>query len=128
MEILPPKKVKVVEIPGKGRGVVAIKNIKAGETIEICPIVHISKAEAEFTKNSDVLKFYCLEQTAHEKFCLMLGYGSIYNHDANPNADIEYNERKSENYLTFKALKNIKSGEEIVYDYEFDDNIEEFLV
>ena len=128
MQILPPNKVKIVEIKGKGRGVVATENIKLGEIIEVCPTIFISKEEAEFTKNSEVLKYYCLEQYAIGKSCVMLGYGSIYNHSKNPNADIEYNEEKPENYLTFRAIKDIKTGEEIVYDYEFDNNVEEFLV
>lgn len=127
MEILPPKKIKVVKIEGKGRGVVATQNIKAGETIEVCPIILISQKEADFVKQSDVLQFYCLEKTVHNKFCFMLGYGSIYNHSENPNADVDYNEEKLENCLTFIAIRNIKTGEEIVYDYEFDEGVVEFL-
>ena len=57
----------------------------------------------------------------------MLGYGSIYNHSENPNAEIDYNEGKQEDFLFFKAIKDIKIGEEIVYNYEFDDNKVEFL-
>ena len=128
MEINPPEKIKIIDISGKGRGVVATRNIKKGEIIEICPVVFISKKEADFIKTkSDILKFYYLEQTASNKFCMMLGYGSIYNHSLNPNADIKYNEKKIENYLSFVAIKNIKAGEEIVYDYEFNYNKEEFL-
>lgn len=128
MEICPPKKVKVVGIQGKGRGVVATQNIKKGEIIEYCPVIFLSDKEVDFIKNkSDILKFYYLWQYAIDKYCLMLGYGSLYNHSSNPNADVDYNTKKSKNYLIFQAIKNIKSGEEIVYDYEFDDNKEEFL-
>lgn len=128
MEINPPKKVKVVNIKGKGRGVVATKGIKKGEVIEVCPILFISDKESSFIKEqSDVLKFYYLNLYSIYKHCLMLGYGSIYNHSFNPNADIKYNEKKEQNYITFKAIKDIKKGEEIVYDYEFDDNVVEFL-
>ena len=127
-EILPPKKIKIIKIKGKGRGVVAIKKIKKGEVIEVCPIIFLSEKETEFIDNkSDILKFYYLEKTVYKKCCLMFGYGSIYNHSANPNADVDYNEKKMEDRLTFFALKDIKIGEEIVYDYEFDDNIVEFL-
>lgn len=128
MKISPPKKIKIINIINKGRGVVAIQDIEKDEIIETCPIIFISKEEADFIKNkSTVLKFYYLEQTANNKFCIMLGYGSIYNHSFNPNADIEYNEEKIENYLFFKAIKHIKAGEEIFFDYQFDDNKEEFL-
>ena len=129
MEIFPPQKIKIVDIEGKGRGVIATQDIKNGETIEICPILYISKEEADFIKNkAEVLKYYCLEQVDNDKLCVMFGYGSIYNHDSeNPNADIDYREGKSDNYLYFKAIKDIKAGEEIVYDYEFDDGKVEFL-
>lgn len=128
MDIFPPQKIKIIDIENKGRGVVAVEEIKEGETIEVCPIVFISEKEASFIEEqSDILKFYYLMQLSTNKYCIMLGYGSIYNHSFNPNADIEYNEDKIENFLSFKAIKNIKAGEEIVFDYEFDNNIVEFL-
>ncbi len=128
MEIFPPKKVKVVNIKDKGRGVLAVKNIKAGEVVEVCPIIFLSDKEVDFLrKDSDVLRFYYLEQYAIKRFCLMLGYGSLYNHSQNPNADIEYSEDNLEDFVSVKAIKDIKAGEEIVFDYEFDNNIEDFL-
>ncbi|MDP3882718.1 MAG: SET domain-containing protein-lysine N-methyltransferase [Candidatus Staskawiczbacteria bacterium] len=128
MEILPPKKIKIANIKGKGRGVVATKSIKKGEIIEYCPIIFLSKKEANlFKSKKTILHFYYLWQYVTNKYCLMLGYGSIYNHSLAPNADVDYNTKKLKNYLIFKAIKNIKAGEEIVYDYEFDDNKEDFL-
>ena len=76
---------------------------------------------------SKILKYYYLWQYAINKYCLMLGYGSIYNHSLAPNADVDYNTQSPENYLTFQAIKDIKTGEEILIDYEFDDNKEDFL-
>ncbi len=128
MEIIPPKKIKIVDIKGKGRGVVAIEDIKLGEVIEICPIVFISEEEKNFfEKESTILKYYYLQQYAINKYCVMLGYGSIYNHSQDPNADVDYNTNNPENYLIFEAIKDIKAGEEILIDYEFDDNKEDFL-
>jgi uncharacterized protein len=128
MEILPPQKIKVVDIEGKIRGVIATQDIKSGEIIEVCPIVFISKKEADFfEKENSALKYYYLQQTATNKYCIMFGYGSLYNHSFSPNADIDYNEEIPENFLFFKAIKDIKAGEEIVFDYEFDNNVVEFL-
>jgi SET domain-containing protein len=128
MEIFPPKKIKIVDMPGKGRGVVAIKNIKKDEIIEICPIIFISDKEVSFfEKEKSNLKYYYLIQTATNKFCIMLGYGSLYNHSFTPNADIDYNVKNVENFLQFEAIKDIKAGEEIFFDYEFDNNIVDFL-
>jgi SET domain-containing protein len=128
MKILPPKKIKVVDIKGKGRGVVAIKNIKKGEVIEYCPVVFISKKEvALFTKEKTTLNFYYLIQPETKKLCLMLGYGALYNHSKTPNAEIDYDTKEIKNYLLFKALRAIKIGEEILFDYQFDDDKEDFL-
>ncbi|KKP33090.1 MAG: hypothetical protein A2312_03625 [Candidatus Staskawiczbacteria bacterium RIFOXYB2_FULL_32_9] len=128
MEIFPPKKIKIVDVPGKGRGVVALEDIEKDEIIEICPILFISKKEVDFIKNnSEILKYYYLWQYAINKYCLMLGYGSIYNHSLTPNADVDYNIKNPKNYLIFEAIKDIKVGEEILIDYEFDENKEDFL-
>lgn len=128
MEIIPPKKIKVSDIPGKGRGVIALEDIKKDEIIEYCPVVFLSDEEAKFfDEQNTTLKFYYLYQYALPKRSLMLGYGSLYNHSKNPNSDIDYNTKNEQNFIIFEALKDIKAGEEIVYDYEFDDDKEEFL-
>lgn len=127
-KIVPPKKIKIVETPGKGLGVVATATIKKGEIIEHAPIIFLSDNDAHFgDTDSDFLKHYILELTDIKKDCLMLGYGSIYNHSLEPNADIYYPEKDFDRYVIFKALKDIAQGEEITFDYEFADNKEEFL-
>lgn len=128
MEIIPPTKVKIIEIEGKGRGVVATQKILKDEIIEICPIIEITKKEADFIQNqAHILNYYYLFQEDLERYCLMLGYGSIYNHSHNPNSDIDYPTEKTKKYLQFKALKDIEIGEEIVFNYEFENNEPEFL-
>jgi SET domain-containing protein len=128
MEITSPKKVKVTEIQGKGRGVVALQDIEKDEVIEYCPVILLSNKEASFfTKERTPLHFYYLEQPEMKRFCLMLGYGSLYNHSKNPNAWIDYDTDEIKDYLIFKAMDKIKAGEEIVYDYQFDSDKEDFL-
>jgi len=128
MEILPPTKVKIINIQGKGRGVVATQKIFKDEIIETCPIIILSEKEVNFIeKESEVLKYYYMIQDDLERCCLMFGYGSIYNHDLNFNAQVDYLEDSSENYLQFVAFRDIEPGEEIVYNYEFDNNNPEFL-
>jgi len=128
MEITPPQKIKIQDIKGKGRGIFATQDIKKGEIIEHCPIIFLSEKEIKFLNNeSDILKFYYLFQYAIDKYCIMLGYGSLYNHSKDANADIDYDSNEPKNFITFTAIKDIKTGEEVVYDYEFDDNKENFL-
>ena len=127
-KIIPPTKIKIVETPGKGLGVVATADIKKGEIIETFPVVYLSKKDVKYLDDeSDLLTFYPMYLETHRKDCIMFGYGSIYNHDRkNPNADIYYPKHRNDRYLMMKAIKKISKGEEIVYDYGFDDE-EEFL-
>ena len=46
---------------------------------------------------------------------MVLGNGSIYNHSFNPNADWKQN-FKEENMI-YRALENIKKGDEITVNY-----------
>lgn len=128
MEIIPPTKIKIVDIKGKGRGIIATQDIKKEEIIEHCPVLFLSEKEIQFLDHeSDVLKFYYLSQSGINKHCIMLGYGSLYNHSSDPNADIDYDTEDPKNFLMFVAIKDIPAGEEIVFDYEFEDEKEEFL-
>ena len=47
--------------------------------------------------------------------CMLLGYGSMYNHSSEPNAEVIFdvpNER-----VEFQAIRDIVAGEEILIDY-----------
>ena len=116
--LYPPKKTAIIEINGKGRGVVCTEDISIGEEIETCPLIFLSEKEADFIVNhSDILKVYALELTAIKRHVLHLGFGLLYNHDACPNAEIQYN--VGNYYLSLVAIKPIQVGEEITYDYQF---------
>lgn len=128
MEIFPPKKIKIADVKGMGRGVFATEEITAGEIIEYCPVIFISEKETDFLeKENAILEYYYLFQKEFNKSCVMFGYGSLYNHSKNPNAEVDYDTKKSQNFLFFRAIKNIKSGEEVVFDYEFANGKEEFF-
>jgi hypothetical protein len=50
---------------------------------------------------------------------IVLGYGALYNHSNNPNADVEY--LFEEQRLNFVALRDVRRGEEICFDYRTDE-------
>ncbi|MDX9971271.1 MAG: SET domain-containing protein-lysine N-methyltransferase [Candidatus Gracilibacteria bacterium] len=128
-DIIPPRKFIVREIPGKGRGIIASENINQGEIIETFPLIVLNKNDAEFisSKNSDTLRFYYIHQLKFDRACIMLGYGSIYNHSNTPNADFEYSENEENQSITVRAISDIKAGEEICWNYNFQDGIEDYL-
>jgi uncharacterized protein len=126
MKIQLPQKVQVMKIKGKGRGVIAADEIHSGEVIEVCPFITLSDLDAEHvTHKSDTMKYYVLELTKIKKQVQPLGYGMLYNHSTQPNSEIEY--QPGEDFITIRALDHIPAGQEITFDYNFDDNRVDFL-
>lgn len=89
-----------------GYGVFAGKNYKKGEKIEECYFLLTRKDDKYFED------FYF---DAKGKNAILLGYGSIYNHMDDPNADYNINVKKK--IATIKAQKSIRKGEEIFVTY-----------
>lgn len=106
----------------KIRGVLASQNISAGEIIEKCPLILIDIKEEDHLENTKLKEYYFLY---NEKYhCIVLGYGSLYNHSFTPNAEI-YRDFKNQ-LVVFKATKNIRRGEEITYKYMDEDELKKY--
>lgn len=89
-----------------GYGVFAAKTIRKGELIEECYLL--------ITKGKDkVLEDYYFD--ARGKDAVLTGYGMIYNHADEPNADYKLSITKK--VATFKAEKTIPKGSEIFISY-----------
>jgi uncharacterized protein len=114
-KILASDKVYVAKskIKNGGRGVFALVDIKKGELIETCPVIQIPEHD-EFNANGSILVtyFYYLGKKK-QNLKLALGFGSIYNHSRQYNA--EYKDKKDT--IEFVATKNIKKNEEITVNY-----------
>jgi SET domain-containing protein len=89
-----------------GYGVFAAKAFKKGEIIEECYII-ISRG------GDRKLEDYYFD--VNGKYGLFTGFGIIYNHSDNPNADYHINAKRK--LTTFKANRAIKKGEEIFISY-----------
>ena len=94
-------------------GVFATKSFKVGDIIESCPVLVLSHDTTQAIHDKD-LDNYTFDWEEH-KSAIVLGYGSLYNHDYEPNA--RYYKDFKTNILTFKAIKPIKKGEEITISY-----------
>ena len=114
--------VAVWEIKGKGLGVLATARIEKSEIIECCPVIVLRPCR-ELDTNWRKLHRVMLETIFSEHHfwwdrkygAVPLGYGCLYNHSANPNAEVLrfIRERK----MAFVANRCIEEGEEITHKY-----------
>ena len=111
-----------------GRGVFAITDIAAGTLIERVPVILIPHAQV-FGDPSTVDRSACISWyvfdwegvTKRSYVALALGYGSIYNHSYSPNARYE---KVAPDMIEFQAINDIVAGEEILINYNGDDEPE----
>lgn len=103
------------ESPGKGRGVFAKINIKKGQKIEEVPVIFMKSDEFHDTNPSDVGENY-VYYWDEDRVAVALGYGSLYNHAYEPNADYEFDEHT----ISYIAMRDIAQDEEIFINYEND--------
>ncbi len=103
----------------KGRGVFALDNIAKGTLIETAPVIII--AAKDVPDDGGAPDGYLLDWNPEEEgaeHCMPLGYIMLYNHSRNPTL---YLENDSEDMtITSFALRDIKKGEELTWDYACD--------
>ena len=97
----------------KGRSVFTGEKLKKGDIIEACPIINIPIEERNLIHNSSLHDYYFLWPDGN--LAIALGYGSLYNHSSNPNAEIIC--LVDENEMLVKAIKTIEAGSELTIDY-----------
>jgi hypothetical protein len=92
-----------------GRGVFATRRYIEGQLVESCPTVEV--ADAEVTGRLDD---YVYTSVKDGDVLLVLGYGMLYNHSANPNVEYVQDEPS---IISFHALRTVMPGEELTIDY-----------
>jgi SET domain len=104
---------KICCSPISGRGVFALGPYQPGDLIEVCPLLQLDRNAWGI---SEILDDYVIKlPDPRRPIALALGYGSLYNHSALPNADWTINKARTEMHVTAKSL--IGSGEEILICY-----------
>ena len=104
----------VKRIPKKGRGVFALKDFQEGEIIENAPVLIFTPKERKHLEKT-LLNYYIYPWRSTRGASLALGFGSIFNHSFSPNADWKQNFKTQS--MVYRAIKNIKKGEEITVNY-----------
>lgn len=89
-----------------GYGVFAGKKFRKGELIEECYLIISSGGDKK-------LEDYYFD--ADGKYGLLTGFGIIYNHSEDPNADYKIDVKRR--LATFKADRTIQKGDEICVSY-----------
>ena len=100
----------------KGRGVFALQAFRAGDVIEVCPVITFETPSEALPEVLDRL-VYDWEVLANKPGtdALALGFGSLYNDD-NP-ANMRYEAIPTEAVLRFIAVRDIKDNEELTINY-----------
>ena len=104
-----------------GRGVFTTADIKKNNIVEICPMLILKKKDLKHI-NETILYEYFFEWT-NGCPALALGFGSLYNHSYQPNVGVFFDKNKYQ--ANYRALKDIKKGEELLINYNgYDDSPE----
>lgn len=112
------QKITLRNIPGKGRGVVAVAEIAAGEIVERSPVLPLALADSECAGLKDYALAWGEDVPGFElgKECAIgLGYLSLYNHASESNVTFE--RHYADNEITVRAKRDIAAGEELTIDY-----------
>ena len=95
-------------------GMFATEPIKKGEIIENCPVL---VEKAAILNKAGIIKDYYFDMPNREA-AFPLGYGGMYNHSNNHNADTPLkNFDLNKRIMTVTANKDISPGEEVTVNY-----------
>lgn len=98
-----------------GKGVFAARTIAPGEVIEICPVIVFPQSQVEFVRQTVLDNYYFDWGNEGDEYAFALGYGSLYNHSYEPNAD--YDMDFEGETIDIVCLREIAPGEEITINY-----------
>lgn len=99
----------------RGRGVYTAHDINIGDVIEVCHVIVLEKEELPIIHKTTLHDYYFLWGEDMDQCVIALGYGSLYNHELNGNAEFILDFMN--NTIDFVAIKQIQAGEEITVNY-----------
>jgi uncharacterized protein len=103
----------------KGRGVFAARTFRAGESIEVCPVILFRKPYETLHKELKTVVFHWpVPEGSRATQALALGYGSLYNH-SNPSS-LRYETDTEALLMRFIAVRDIDADEELTINYNAD--------
>ncbi len=106
----------IADSAGRGRGVFTAHELNKGDVIELCPIIVVPPSQLETLHQTILHDYYFLWPDPKGSACIVLGYGSIYNHHSSPNAKVVMHLSSQE--IGIECIHSIEAGEEILIDYQ----------
>lgn len=106
---------RIVRVPGKGRGIRAGRPFAAEEMVDSAPVVVVSGAEWELVAETDLGRFCFVWDDERGTVAVALGRGSLFNHSYTPNVRAEKSFRGK--LMRFYAVRDIAAGEELTINY-----------
>lgn len=98
-----------------GRGVYTAAELSPGDFIESCPIIKLPTAQNNLIDQTIVYDYYFAWKEDGYFGCIVLGYGSLYNHSADANA--KFTTDYVDDRIKIECQKPISAGDEITIDY-----------
>ena len=98
------------------RGLLATRDIEAGEVIERCPVVFIPVAQEDALEATVLANYYFLWDDNF--YAMALGYGSFQNHSYH--ANVRFDRDFEAQQIIFTAAKAVGCGEELTINYNGD--------
>lgn len=107
--------IEVRRSPIEGRGLFAIKTIRAGTCVEVAPVLIIPPEQVD-PVDETIFSKYVFDWDG-ESHALVLGHASMANHREEPNAQIFLDEDEDGPYAELVVIERVKAGDEICIDY-----------
>lgn len=105
---------RLTDIEGKGRGVVAVEPIQSGALLEIAPVIPLT-SESQPMPDQILYAYPFLWDDPPFIEAIALGLISMINHSDEPNAQFETD--IPNRIIRLTALRDIAAGEEVTFDY-----------
>lgn len=91
------------------------EDIPEGSLLEVCPVIIIPQDQVAAIHKTVLHDYYFLWGPEEKQAAIALGFGSLYNHSFEPNAEyrVDYEQRS----FDFYSLRDLEAGEEITVNY-----------
>ena len=99
-----------------GRGAFSERDFSPGDVVEVCPVILLDYQIKELSLPVQRVVFNWAKLCdAPEKYALVLGYGSMYNHADHPN--LRYSADSENQAMIYTAVRDIEHGEQLTVSY-----------